>query len=171
MAAACGTYQRSQRAAAEGLAPFGSQSKGCGYVVDHRLINSRALTPQNRKRLYIVGLRTAEGAPPPVFEWPWLPDLGLRLGHVLEERPGAEPGEGGGEGVGEGEGVGDGVGGGGGGGGGDDIGGGGAGWGEVGWGLDSSLEDSIDPTTVAKCDCVHNIMGCALCASVWIRAF
>ena len=88
--------------------------EGCGYAVSHRLINSRALTPQNRKRLYLVGFRRAhapaatERQPPAAdpangahagrggsgpgsreFAWPWLPDLQLRLSHVLEPAVGA----------------------------------------------------------------------------------
>lgn len=50
-----------------------------GYRVDHHVINSRCLTPQNRKRVYLVGVRTDLPAAAAAFPFPFIPDLGLAL--------------------------------------------------------------------------------------------
>lgn len=52
-----------------------------GYNVDHQVISSRGLTAQSRKRLYIVGIAKRIKCKP--FQFPFIPDLKLRAGHVL----------------------------------------------------------------------------------------
>jgi len=59
-----------------------TELEGCGYTISHRVINSRTLTPQNRKRVYIVGIRQDLLLPP--FSFPYIPDLGRRCGDILE---------------------------------------------------------------------------------------
>ena len=53
-----------------------------GYRITHHVINSRCLTPQNRKRVYLVGVRADLEAPD--FRFPFVPDLGLRCDWILE---------------------------------------------------------------------------------------
>eukprot|EP01063_Lacrimia_lanifica_P035135 TRINITY_DN662_c0_g2_i2.p1 TRINITY_DN662_c0_g2~~TRINITY_DN662_c0_g2_i2.p1 ORF type:complete len:444 (+),score=121.13 TRINITY_DN662_c0_g2_i2:76-1332(+) len=66
---------------------------GCGYDVRCAEIDSAALLPQRRKRLYFVGFRRpAEGASvASAFAWPAVPDLtGARpLRAILDARPSA----------------------------------------------------------------------------------
>jgi len=75
------------------IATITAELEGLGYRLSQRVINSSALLPQHRQRLYIVGLRTdlvdaaaADGAPP--FQWPRLPLLARCLGDVLEGEEG-----------------------------------------------------------------------------------
>uniref|UniRef100_A0A7S1B5R3 Cytosine-specific methyltransferase n=1 Tax=Corethron hystrix TaxID=216773 RepID=A0A7S1B5R3_9STRA len=64
-----------------------------GYKVTHEVCSSRGLTSQSRKRLYIVGIRQAakknesskfcSNCSPTSFQFPFMPDLGLRAIDVL----------------------------------------------------------------------------------------
>jgi len=63
--------------------------EGAGYVVTYHVINSRTLTPQNRKRVYIVGVRDDLGLAP--FAFPFIPDIGIRLEAILEPEQQIEP--------------------------------------------------------------------------------
>ena len=55
----------------------------CGYLVTYKVVNSRALTPQNRKRVYLVGIR--DDLDTPSFEFPYVPDIGSRCGLHTQE--------------------------------------------------------------------------------------
>ncbi|CAE8645640.1 unnamed protein product [Polarella glacialis] len=55
-----------------------------GYDVDWRLINSRIVLPQQRVRVYIVGLRVDAREESFPFRWPELPILDAVLSEVLE---------------------------------------------------------------------------------------
>ena len=60
--------------------------EGVGYQVKTEVISARCVTATSRKRLLFVGLRTSPScnttATP--FEFPYIPDLGLRAGDVLD---------------------------------------------------------------------------------------
>ena len=62
-----------------------------GYEVTSEIVSSRALTAQSRKRLFLVGLRrpmwderVQEERISYAFQFPYIPDLGLRAVDVLE---------------------------------------------------------------------------------------
>ncbi|CAM9853045.1 unnamed protein product, partial [Heterosigma akashiwo] len=72
------------------LAKIESDLVDSGYQVYHEVISSRGLTTQSRKRLYFVGfLHQTEldhhelSAPTKPFEFPFIPDLGLRAEDIL----------------------------------------------------------------------------------------
>jgi DNA (cytosine-5)-methyltransferase 1 len=51
-----------------------------GYTIYTRVIDARTMVPQHRERIYIVGFRE-----PTVFEFPELPNTGLKVKDVLEK--------------------------------------------------------------------------------------
>lgn len=58
--------------------------EGAGYIVSKEVCSSRCLTAQSRKRLFIVGLLLEEMETPYApFEFPFIPDLGLRAQDIL----------------------------------------------------------------------------------------
>ena len=79
-----------------------AELRGCGYLVDWRVVNTRSVLPQQRSRVYLVGVRAdlradlgvgpqgglkvgpAGAAQPWRFAWPELPVLPCSLGDVLE---------------------------------------------------------------------------------------
>ena len=73
---------------------------GAGYNVSTEVVTARGMTAQNRKRLYFAGIRREEGDGKggvagkadggPIFRFPFLPDLGLRAGDVLDHSDGGE---------------------------------------------------------------------------------
>lgn len=58
--------------------------EGAGYAVSWECINARCLTAQSRNRLYIVGRRMDAAGADANFEFPYVPDLRLRAGDILE---------------------------------------------------------------------------------------
>ncbi|PQD94303.1 hypothetical protein CYL18_14790 [Pradoshia eiseniae] len=54
--------------------------KGLGYRTFHQLINAKGLVPQERNRVYIVGLKDAYN-----FEFPHIPEQGPALKTILED--------------------------------------------------------------------------------------
>ncbi|KAK3241193.1 hypothetical protein CYMTET_49019 [Cymbomonas tetramitiformis] len=63
-----------------------AELSGAGYDVSWRLINSRVVLPQQRIRVYLVGLRRDQISPgAPSFRWPELPVLDTALRDVLED--------------------------------------------------------------------------------------
>ena len=54
-----------------------------GYNVSVEVCSSRCLTAQSRKRLFLVGLSKKEHKDPTNFEFPYIPDLGLRARDIL----------------------------------------------------------------------------------------
>lgn len=74
----------------------------CGYSVTMEICDARCLTATTRKRLYIVGLRRPQQSQPKIseattsintsatvpfeesFQFPYIPDLGLRAGDVID---------------------------------------------------------------------------------------
>ena len=52
-----------------------------GYSVFHKVINAKALVPQNRERIYIIGFRDPEK----IFEFPDIPDKKPKLKDILED--------------------------------------------------------------------------------------
>ena len=63
------------------LAVIVQSLEDCGYKVSMEVCDSRGLTAQSRKRLFIVGMRSPEFA---LFEFPHVPDLQLRAKDFLE---------------------------------------------------------------------------------------
>ena len=57
--------------------------KDAGYDVSIEVCNARGLTACTRKRLYFVGLRQGEQDDDKPFEFPFIPDLGLRARDIL----------------------------------------------------------------------------------------
>ncbi|MGE8021507.1 Sau3AI family type II restriction endonuclease [Peribacillus frigoritolerans] len=53
---------------------------GLGYQISHQLINAKALVPQNRQRVYIVGFKEMVN-----FEFPYIPQQGPALKTILED--------------------------------------------------------------------------------------
>ena len=59
--------------------------EGAGYHVSTRVCSSRGLTATSRKRLFFVGLRNdCKNDDQPSFEFPFVPDLGLRAMDVID---------------------------------------------------------------------------------------
>lgn len=60
--------------------------EGVGYSVSFECVNARCLTAQSRKRVYFVGFRRGDNGREGVdaFQFPFLPDLELRAGDILE---------------------------------------------------------------------------------------
>ena len=54
-----------------------------GYGVSHDVINARAVVPQHRERLFVVGFREGVG-----FDFPSIKDRSPKLKHILERDPG-----------------------------------------------------------------------------------
>ena len=52
--------------------------RDAGYTVHHRVINSLALLPQHRERVYLVGIRTDLPTANQSFVWPALPRIRAR---------------------------------------------------------------------------------------------
>jgi len=78
----------------EALKIIESSLRDVGYDVRSEVISSRGLTVQARKRLYIVGIRTAaknsnggidhqDKSNRSSFQFPFIPDLGLRASEIL----------------------------------------------------------------------------------------
>ena len=59
-------------------------SCGGSYEVCTEVISSRCLTAQSRKRLFFVGLLKVGESNHYPFEFPYIPDLGLRAGDILQ---------------------------------------------------------------------------------------
>eukprot|EP00873_Tetraselmis_striata_P003959 jgi/Tetstr1/424223/TSEL_000153.t1 len=66
------------------IATITAELSALGYQLTHRVVNSSALLPQHRQRIYIVGFRSDLRAEFAAFRWPQLPLLQRRLEEVLE---------------------------------------------------------------------------------------
>eukprot|EP01134_Creolimax_fragrantissima_P005085 CFRG5085T1 len=66
------------------LATILFQIRKIGYVVHCRAFNARALLPQQRERLFIVGFRKDDPAAGREFSWPDIPILPRCVKHILE---------------------------------------------------------------------------------------
>lgn len=70
-----------------------SSLENAGYVVTTEICDARCLTATSRKRLYFVGLRRADDGDvgctcsTQPFEFPFVPDLGLRARNVIDYEP------------------------------------------------------------------------------------
>ena len=53
-----------------------------GYDIHYKIIDAKSLVPQHRERIYIVGFKN-----PVDFIFPTLPEKGLHIRHILEEKP------------------------------------------------------------------------------------
>lgn len=56
--------------------------EGTGYSIKHKIIDAKAVVPQHRERLFVVGFKCDVG-----FEFPRIRDMGPRLGEILEKDP------------------------------------------------------------------------------------
>lgn len=62
-----------------------SELRTIGYSVDWRVYNTRSLLPQQRTRIYILGLRQDLPRASEPFEWPEIPVLQTSFGGESEE--------------------------------------------------------------------------------------
>lgn len=53
-----------------------------GYTVYHKIIDAQSVVPQHRERIFFVGFRE-----PRHFDFPQFPDVGPKLGLILEPKP------------------------------------------------------------------------------------
>eukprot|EP00854_Cymbomonas_tetramitiformis_P006477 gene6477-7766_t len=61
-----------------------AELRSAGYTVEYRVMNTRAVLPQQRERLYFVGFRRDLLEAARCFEWPTLPFIPLLVRHILE---------------------------------------------------------------------------------------